>query len=300
MATPEQARLARLELKERRQLEAVGVRETTRISRQLQVQVLRGFRRGQRNFSQDVAATMAELEPVLRDGMVASHLSGEVRGVRNATPAVRERQARQLGVYDKATEFAATKLAFTEAQVAAVSKKYGVQAATITGQAGTQLEAALQVAMVQIIEAGESVQVGQAILREAMTQVTGQQGSAHLAETLYRTNVNMAYSAGRWEVAQDPDINSILWGFEYFAIDDDRVRPGHLDLNGMQLAKNDPDWGFLWPPNGFNCSCTTIELFVEPTKVQAKPPGAQADKDFNFNGGQVFGGAAPVQVAKVI
>ena len=47
---------------------------------------------------------------------------------------------------------------------------------------------------------------------------------------------------------------------------DDRVREGHRVLEGVRLPKEDPFWKKYFPPNGWNCRCTTLEIWKdEPT-----------------------------------
>ena len=106
------------------------------------------------------------------------------------------------------------------------------------------------------------------------------------AETLVRTQTQLAYNAGRWQADQDPVIQDILWGYEYVAITDDRVRPEHEAFDGTVLPKEDPFWKANWPPNGWNCRCTTIPLF-EPERKKAPsklPDGSVAKPDKGFVG----------------
>ena len=117
----------------------------------------------------------------------------------------------------------------------------------------------------------------------------------YLLETLARTQTQLAYGAGRWNVNQDPAIDEILWGYEYVTVGDDRVRPNHEALNGTRYPKDDALLQEIWPPNGFNCRCTMIEIYFEgtPNRPDATEivdgmevvPGA--DKGWAFNPGIV-------------
>lgn len=82
-----------------------------------------------------------------------------------------------------------------------------------------------------------------------------------LAETLFRTQSQQAYAAGRWTAAHDSDFGDEIWGFEYVTVGDDRVREGHRVLEGVRLPKEDPFWQKYFPPNGWNCRCTTLEIW---------------------------------------
>jgi SPP1 gp7 family putative phage head morphogenesis protein len=72
------------------------------------------------------------------------------------------------------------------------------------------------------------------------------------AETIFRTNIQSAYSSGRWESGRDSDDT---WGWRYFAVEDDRVREEHLALSG-NVFEGEDGAGF-WPPWDFGCRCTS-------------------------------------------
>ncbi len=88
------------------------------------------------------------------------------------------------------------------------------------------------------------------------------------AETVYRTNLATAYTAGRFQQAADPEISQALPAFRYSAIKDSVLRRGrkedeyapglaenHLALDGMIAATGSNIWQIYAPPNGWNCRC---------------------------------------------
>jgi len=77
----------------------------------------------------------------------------------------------------------------------------------------------------------------------------------------YDMAVNASYSAARWE---DYDDDSVL---VYTTAGDDRVRESHEELDGITLPKNHPFWDTYYPPNGWNCRCTTF-----PTTTRRRTP----------------------------
>lgn len=78
-----------------------------------------------------------------------------------------------------------------------------------------------------------------------------QLGSAHRLNTIYRSNLQNAYSVGQWERIQE-DADRAPW-LMYDAVDDHRTREGHADLDETVLPVNDPFWSRFMPPNGYNC-----------------------------------------------
>ncbi len=73
-------------------------------------------------------------------------------------------------------------------------------------------------------------------------------------KTIFRTNVQSAYQAGKW--AQLKEAGDNLDVVVYDAVGDGRTRPSHLVMDGKAFAKSDAIWNTWWPPNGFNCRCT--------------------------------------------
>lgn len=84
-----------------------------------------------------------------------------------------------------------------------------------------------------------------------------QLGSSRRLWTIYQTNLQSAFMAGRYKRQMQAD------GFPYLmyvAVMDARTRPSHAALNGKVYRKNDPAWAAIYPPNGFNCRCRTRAL----------------------------------------
>lgn len=84
--------------------------------------------------------------------------------------------------------------------------------------------------------------------------------SRHHLETMFRTNTLTALGAGKWAEAQDPELSQLFPLYRYSAILDDRTREEHAEMHGFTAPADDPVWDRWWPPNGFNCRCTTVPL----------------------------------------
>lgn len=83
-------------------------------------------------------------------------------------------------------------------------------------------------------------------------------GTPRRLNTIYRTNMQQAYSAARYQRYMDNVDNRPYW--QYSAVGDQRTRPAHQALNGKIYRYDDPFWATFYPPNGFNCRCTVIAL----------------------------------------
>ena len=97
--------------------------------------------------------------------------------------------------------------------------------------------------------------------------------------------------ATRWErFEEDGD----RYNLQYRTANDDKVRPQHAALHGVTLPISDPFWKTYYPPNGWNCRCTVVQVRKSKYPVtphdEAMTRGADATgKDtkgiFQFNPG---------------
>uniref|UniRef100_A0AB33JLW3 Phage head morphogenesis domain-containing protein n=1 Tax=Prevotella sp. GTC17262 TaxID=3236797 RepID=A0AB33JLW3_9BACT len=66
-----------------------------------------------------------------------------------------------------------------------------------------------------------------------------------------------AEMAAKWEqFAEDGD----RYNLQYRTAGDDKVRPEHVSLNGVTLPMSDPFWESYYPPNGWGCRCTVVQV----------------------------------------
>lgn len=88
--------------------------------------------------------------------------------------------------------------------------------------------------------------------------VVAQLGSPARLATIFRTNLQSAYAVGHWQqIALQADDAPYLM---YDAVDDERTRPLHHAWDGLVLPVNSQFWHDHYPPNGWNCRCSVIQL----------------------------------------
>jgi SPP1 gp7 family putative phage head morphogenesis protein len=293
-------RQAELRNRELARLDALGVRGAAAIAVKARVAAIRAFQRGE-----DPAAAVRAIEDqmtgLLLAGMVAGHLSGRMRTMLAA--AAWRRRTIKLAAgnpYSDAVRFLQERNRLGAADLKALENLYGPDAAKVTRGMTAKVERKIKAATADITKRGLHVRAGVAELRQAFEAAGITNQSPWLLETLYRTQTAVAYSAGQWQANSDPAIQEILWGYEYATANDDRVRPGHVLLDGTRLPTNDPRWTTIRPPNGFNCRCFCIEAFngdsdatpLAPVESVTLDDGtvvvAGPDKGFAFNPGRVF------------
>lgn len=110
-----------------------------------------------------------------------------------------------------------------------------------------------------------------------------------------RAEYNFAHAsatmAANWEqISADGD----RYNLQYRTAGDDRVREEHRALHGVTLPPSDPFWKTYYPPNGWNCRCTAVQVrknkYPETPHDEAMRRGQEATaKDkrgiFQFNSG---------------
>lgn len=110
----------------------------------------------------------------------------------------------------------------------------------------------------------------------------GRAMTPHRLRTVFQTNMQSAYMAGRYKAQLENADRRPYW--QYVAILDHRTRPRHRALNGRIFRYDDPAWGAIYPPNGYNCRC----------RVKALSAGELAAE-----GGAVSSGAGHMETVEV-
>ncbi len=73
----------------------------------------------------------------------------------------------------------------------------------------------------------------------------------------YNFVVSSAEMAARWEgFMEDGD----RYHLQYRTANDGKVRPEHAAMHGITLPPSDSFWEEFYPPNGWNCRCTVVQV----------------------------------------
>lgn len=114
----------------------------------------------------------------------------------------------------------------------------------------------------------------------------------HRLDNVFRTNIQGAYARGKCvHIERHKTTRPYLM---YSAINDSRVRPAHLAMDGFVAAVDDPVWATAMAPNGFRCRCGCISLTEKQAeKRRAEDAKRMEDRDFaNARHSAVINGAA--------
>ena len=117
-----------------------------------------------------------------------------------------------------------------------------------------------------------------------------QTGSPWRLKTIYQTNMQGAYNAGRYEL--QIKTGSSRPYFLYSSMQDPSTRPTHRAMNGFIALKTDPIWDKIYPSNGYNCRCLCRSITEEQAKARGGPspksmiPVGFPDEGFASNPGK--------------
>ncbi|EMK5110132.1 minor capsid protein [Escherichia coli] len=81
----------------------------------------------------------------------------------------------------------------------------------------------------------------------------GKQLTPRRLRTIFETNMQSAYGAGRYAEQMANAGDRPYW--TRIAVMDMRTRPAHAALNGLTARFDDPVWQFAYPPDGWGCRC---------------------------------------------
>ncbi|HEY6330146.1 MAG TPA: ADP-ribosyltransferase [Blastocatellia bacterium] len=224
--------------------------------------------------SRDLDKHIASLAHVLGQGLTASYLLGidhiaqDTASFTDPISLSFDQKPEEAIKYFKKKKLL-TKKAFDQLEVDAKSAAF-----TVSGVYKKQVLSAFKSELSSALRKGtpqkETIKKFKDILAGAGHK---QLGDFHL-ETVFRTNMAMAYGVGRRHGLEAVVDDLPYW--EYHAVMDDRVRPTHAALNGMILPANSPFWNDHFPPWGFNCRCTITATDEVPEGYnKANPSGEE-------------------------
>lgn len=130
------------------------------------------------------------------------------------------------------------------------------------------------------LSSGESLGEFQATIADAFQRRGITPLAPHHIENVFRTNMQTAYNAGRWNELMDPEMATFFPMFEYHNPLDERSRLTHAAMakpGANRFRRDDPIWFAWWPPNGYNCRCWVVGV-SDPRAMANTPQGSFIDE----------------------
>jgi SPP1 gp7 family putative phage head morphogenesis protein len=184
---------------------------------------------------------------------------------------------------DDAIAWFRDRLRMTKSEFDALTSRARAQAFTVSGVAKVDVVHDVWKALDDAIANGTDLRAFKEAIGDTLTSAW--KGSnidpSFRLETIFRTNVQNAYSAGRLVAAEDPEVREARPYFLFDAVGDSRTSPACRLLNGVLLRADDPFWAAHTPPMHHRCRSQLITLSeddaLELGGMTAKPKVVTAD-----------------------
>jgi SPP1 gp7 family putative phage head morphogenesis protein len=119
-------------------------------------------------------------------------------------------------------------------------------------------------------------------------ELTGTDEAIHVGprrlRTIFDTNLRVSRAAGQW--ARIQELKDVAPYLRYSAVMDSRTRPLHRAWHGTILPVDHPWWDTHFPPCGWNCRCTVLQLSERDlarrgwSVAKEPPPGGPPSRFF--------------------
>jgi SPP1 gp7 family putative phage head morphogenesis protein len=131
---------------------------------------------------------------------------------------------------------------------------------SIAGQSNADLVAAVKDEITRTMEDGGDIKSFRASVDELFISKGLDPISSHHIDTIYRTNMQTTFQAGRYTQLTKPHILKARPYWKYVAVSDGNTRPAHKAMNGKIFHHENAIWLVWYPPNGFNCRCLVVSV----------------------------------------
>ena len=150
--------------------------------------------------------------------------------------------------FEEAIEVFGDKVAMTPEEFYALAEEVRARAFTVARTSGMDVIMDVQNAVSKALDSGETLRDFTNRLGEIM-EARGWEGlTPWHAETVFRNNIQTAYSTGRYKQMVDQTEAFPYW--EYDAVNDLATRPTNAALDEKVYPANHPIWDTWYPPNG--------------------------------------------------
>ncbi len=176
--------------------------------------------------------------------------------------------------FKEAIAFFTGKVPMTAADFFALEERARARAFTVSRVSSADIIVDIKKAVEMAIVQGETLNDFQARLSDMMAARGWEGLTPWHAETIFRNNIQTAYSVGRHD--QMMEMSDKFFG-EYDAVNDLATRPTHAALDNKIFPLDHPFWETWWPPNGHRCRCSVNPVHKyaveeEGLKIETKDP----------------------------
>jgi SPP1 gp7 family putative phage head morphogenesis protein len=192
----------------------------------------------------------------------------------------------EAGGWDSATEaaiaFLRDKLLLPDEEFYALEERARVRAFTVSGVADLDVMGQVWEAVSSAVENGDTFEEFYANVSESLSSSWGGEIPGRI-ETIFRTNVQSAYSAGRWQHNSSDEVRATHPFLRFVAILDGRTTDICEELHGTTLPADDDFWTDHQPPLHHNCR-SDVQALTEDEAAELglteEAPAVDADEGF--------------------
>lgn len=183
---------------------------------------------------------------------------------------------------DDAIRWFREKLRMPDSEYYALEARARARAFTVSGVADLDIMSEVWRAVDRAVADGTTLADFRADALEGLREQWGGEIPGRL-ETIFRTNVQSAYSAGRYQFNTRPETRQTHPYSAFHAVMDDRTTDECADADGTVLPTEDSWWADHQPPLHFNCrSDVTAVTEEEAHELGVDDVGPEVDVDEGF------------------
>lgn len=184
--------------------------------------------------------------------------------------------------FDEAVSWFRSKMILSDDEFEAIEAASHETAFTVAGVAQLDLVTQVWEAADRALAQGETLESFQRATADKLAAAWGKDQPWRV-ETIFRTNVQSAYSRGRWRQMNHPAVRRARPYRRYSAIMDSRTTTVCKHLDGVVRPADDTWWDGRIPPLHFNCRSCLVTLDEEEAAqegVTDPPPDVEGEEGF--------------------
>ena len=169
------------------------------------------------------------------------------------------------GTFDEAVRWFRNRIPVTEPMFRRFTKQERERSFYVANAANLDTANTVWKAIEDALTQGTTFEDFKSAVTEKLDAEWGDVSSGRL-ETIFRSNIQSAYSAGRYEMETQPAVKKARPYRQFIALLDSRTTPICRPLNGVIKEQDDEFWETRYPPLHPNCRSTTRLLSEEEAR----------------------------------
>ena len=175
------------------------------------------------------------------------------------TLATKKRPPADPDAFDEAVAWHRERLPITDDEFHELEAEAALRSFTVAGVSQLDLVTDVWEAVDRAVANGESLEDFQERVSDKLTAAWGKEDPYRI-DTIYRTNLQQSYMAGRYEQMTHPAVAEARPFWRFSAIDDERTCPICGPCDGVVLSADHPWWKTHYPLLHFRCRCHAVTL----------------------------------------